>query len=1442
MADHLHLFEDPDREDAVMDELRRRQQAYDAAKARVTPEAATRAAQIHRDQPWVSPGVVSALATSGASPETVERVGRAEAARQESKQGFTRIGELLTGAVRTAFTAIESIAEEVVKRPIRAIAGASDRASEGGGFRPGQFFSELDDTYRLAGDSVGLVAIKQALRGEEVDLGTGFFPGGAAAAEAKRQAERLRIGEQPISVGRLAALAANDVTYYVSGHDLVQPGSGAYKVMSGMLDAAFTLGSDPTNALGGAFSKARKAAKTFEGTADLGFGVKAGRYVVAKGTADERIKFGLIGGKRETADPEAFIDHFLRATDKGTDLVATLREETDAINIWQSIKGMDRKTALRLAAADTDEAVIETIGDVLGTQIRELPKYKPRRLEDIRIFRDVPGGAISIENIDDGMRTLDDALVNVKVARETRYARLREMAELEDGDVAGVQQVVLRASADIDAALKARGVNSHVAKTMSNLFTDYAEEVRKYNIDEHGNNVPFPGSKKRVFDDGEEKVLATAHLLTEYMQRAVPLPDFRAQRHAASRLHQIEKMVPGVEGFSETIRTLNEVAIQDVWKPFVLLRGAWTVRVVGEEMIRLAAAGFDSPFFHPLSYIAYAVGRKGATDAVGNAIEDSNAFRAAMNRGNAGWRNRPNVRVVTGDFIDVGKEHPYFTDFWRMELAQLWQDPVARVVAAGRHSVGDVKDWFWSGAGKTYRHQLAEGGGPGKALLLDDAAARADGYESARDAANAYIDSVFRRIQVKTGGNEELIESIATRRLGDFNLESSNLERGKLRKALNERIDNAPERVKAPRDADVAIDMGRRDRLSRRYDHVVDAAFHVLMSRPSNFLSRAPVFKQSYWREVERLLHYTDEATKQTILENAAKAGFKQADLDRMAAIKGSGRISDEAMHATLAGVEDVEGFKTAADLIDEFAKAHGLRETKRLMYDLSRKNQFFDAARNILPFGEAWKEIWTTWGRLAYERPEILNIGRQVVEGGRYSGVLYEDEATGEETFRMPGGALLARTMGLGDTASFEVTGRAQGLNVATSSFLPGIGPTVAWAAAKFLGDAPDTEWIRSQIMPIAPSDADTAGGVIDANSPAWMKKVFQALTNGEIDEPAWNNTVAAIARHAIIEGKFTPAQWREALEWAAPKAKYMYAVNGVMQAFAPTAPKIQFVVEDKDGKFFQTQVAAREFAKMRRESGSYEEAVEEFVRTFGMEPWHVTQSRSRLLVQRATTGPGVRWERENEDLVKLLPHTVGLFAPDDPEAEYDFTAHRDQISRGERVRYTPQQQMRLANHAAASQKFRVATAQLGDRTDEAARLWKRQLYYALKEEHPGFDEISDVPRAVEIRLGQRHPWLDELVTAAGNPKIAKTEAGQGLVKMLAAREKAIEASAGLGLTAEIPFANADRAGYIRQWYRSVIDAVLQEHPEAAGVWDHVLSREIRAEEREGLTEQEAA
>ena len=167
-------------------------------------------------------------------------------------------------------------------------------------------------------------------------------------------------------------------------------------------------------------------------------------------------------------------------------------------------------------------------------------------------------------------------------------------------------------------------------------------------------------------------------------------------------------------------RFANHV-MQAAWKPFTLLRFAWTTRVIMEEQLRMWAAGFSNMFTHPMSHFAYALKpdgkfasavaksldvipfpkdiklgeafvdklRKGELDILGQEMKNNFLFKQAMSRGSNGIMIRKAASIdrffqtVRKSAVDQGNRASKYNyaEGWATELNQLVDDDLMVVIA-----------------------------------------------------------------------------------------------------------------------------------------------------------------------------------------------------------------------------------------------------------------------------------------------------------------------------------------------------------------------------------------------------------------------------------------------------------------------------------------------------------------------------------------------------------------------------------------------------------------------------------------------------------------------------------------------------------------------------------------------------------------------------------------
>src|SRR5690606_34278509 len=386
------------------------------------------------------------------------------------------------------------------------------------------------------------------------------------------------------------------------------PGTTAYQIASGLTDAAGAIFADPSALALKALSGAAKATRTFQAT-------------------------GVIQGLRKTVAPEVAVNHYL-TSGIGRRLVRWLSETDDIDDIWQAIGRADIGLARRLAETRNPDEVFGILGDSLGTVLRERPtagfmgrtvgrtlagEYGAlfgggaavRRSADStrigflhragRLLDDMPGSSVNVHDVDDAAVNLDRWMRNAGLDNDTRKKVIGELAHTEPGDLFEVTKKAVSAVEEL--LVKEAGVRPTEAKRLTRMFEDLGDDLHTFDVDDLGNHVDVL-APLRVNVGGETVDLRPMPgMIAELVNDVIPLPDARAIRRAAPIFQRTQRLYnSGL--WKGTIDALD-AAMSIVWKPLQLLRVAYPVRVIAEEQVRMAAAGYDNLFTHPASIVSW---------------------------------------------------------------------------------------------------------------------------------------------------------------------------------------------------------------------------------------------------------------------------------------------------------------------------------------------------------------------------------------------------------------------------------------------------------------------------------------------------------------------------------------------------------------------------------------------------------------------------------------------------------------------------------------------------------------------------------------------------------------------------------------------------------------------------------------------------------------------
>lgn len=1367
-----------------------------------------------------------------------------EIARKKADEGF-QWGDVLDvakGTARAAGSILESGYQEAqgVFRGVAdtlhpgSVSGAVRSASSGGlsgggesGF--GEGFVGSQSTFGITLEKLfkGEISPGEVVFGDPDATGSGWLTGGEVASEQSRRAFRsASIDGHALTPGRLVA------------HEVAEPGEWQHKWLSGAIDGGLIIYADPLNPVLGAVGKA----------------VKSRRYFQAD---DGRRLLGLVQGQRKTVTES--VQHWLTSTRSGARFVDTLTELDDPVEIWErSRRQIPIEWAVKIADEGDRAAVLDLTRGFLGTDVVAKPRgwhytrggalIRSRTVRNPILGQMPRTGRLDTYDPEAFVTQLADELKNAHVPDEEARGIVRNAMHAATSGPPGTPlaserySVLSTAKDAVAAQLRAAGVETPKAAELTRIWNSY-DALRRYNIDVMtGVENPLPW----VVANGEQVRNITPQTLEQLLGRYVPLADAITLRKISARTGWLSKLPAGQTLATARIGAgLAADAFNKLWKPLQLIRIAYIARVVGDEQARMAAAGLSSMFSSPISYFALAImddgrlgkvvdnfagvgrygaevtGEKFATRApkIGGRMEavvDDSDFADTMYRGTTDLLFGREARSIRAPgFISIGVEEEGFFDAWVDELRFLYDDQVARRIASGE-PIDDIKEWYYTsgrraatiGSGDATRFPAGSPGAEASEKLSPLAK-----QVSTRQGSDEYVEHMREWVEGVTQGDSALIEAVATGRLpvgathakrADKLTHGTAIHRNS--KPTKEARDyvlslaaagTAPEFVRGSPLLQVSQSKAATD----AYRDTIDFLMDIVAVRPSNWASRSPTFRQFYWRRVEELFDMVDDTTRAKVLEVAAnEAKLPKAAIKKLEKIPAAGELDLEDLNA--------------------LASQYAADQTKKLLYDLHNRSRFFDAARIIFPFGEAWLEVLKTWGKLVTENPRSLRTLQKTVTGARGAGLVYEDPTTGEEMFTFPGSRELTRAL-TGVDADFRAT--TAGLSIA-GSVLPGVGPAVQWGVGTFLPDKPRYKWARDIAFQFGGEDE----GFIKTLTPGWAEKL-QKWAGGPESDRQFNNAVGEALNALASTGDYDlqdDADLERLQSDAVEAAKRIWGLRGIFQFIAPSAPQPRVFIETTKGSQVRA-VLTEEFYRLQQVD--YETAVEKFVERFGplaliaTVPYTRTEEGGRPVLGLRPTEKFNDFESTHGGLFKSFPHVAGLFGPQD--AGYDFQVYERQ-ARLYRESKTQTERLEDYNHMLGQMAFDSYKGQLPANPSAAQRRWLADWKRELMAEYPGFGSRPLNITAVEANV-------NELARAAAHESLADNDLAEAVRRYMGYRAKAIEASPSTGWN------QANSARPLRDWLREWAEEISTETPEFRRIWDVLLSRELNDDLE---AEQEAA
>ena len=785
-------------EQEILEQTRLSQERDAKFKSGATPELAQRVSQIYRDNPWMKPGEVLALAKGGASDNAVQRASDLSATATKTrldpdsqpKGWWTRnVAEPFKATSRWTFAALNLAPELTTNVASKFFSGNSPDTWDG-------WFKST---------TLG------SLMSDPGNAGEGFFAGGSVAEKQSERARRFRgtINGQAWTVGRGAA------------NLVFTPGSKEYNFLSGVVDAAVNVFADPTMPVGKALAGARAAKAVIPG-------LQTAEEVSAFAKIAERGLAGLEEAEKIAWNGSKFRSFFMKDP-RAIRLTNAVAENSDAFDIMSRIFDykIDIDTAKQLAATKNADEVIALIGGaanrldssiagILPSDIREIrgatkstflkervPGYNSWR--NSRLLTDVPNQVLIAGSNQDRIRAVKSYAnyldtVGIKSTSDEGRAFMTQVMDAYSAPTEVALTKVNEVFENMVTKLMVREYGAARGKEISkDMFTKVRQTVdatKRHLIDEAGEM--FDGNiAKTLVDSGladlpdeiapgmmDRWVMSGPASTIELIDSVQMLPDFRTVRRLTSPFFKRALN----NKFSEGALAATEYLQNEIWKPLTLATGGYIVRNMFDAQLRMATIGKANIFTHPFEYIMYVINKKAPSNIYGRKWDefmqksidelDGDVDKFVENMSFGLQRNlidpvQASKRAVrTGSYKTVNRASE--PDLWLRglidELRQISQDVISNGVAKGvpdKDILAYLRDPNRPKGVEALESlkKYLQGGVP---IRNKDTGAVA--YLQVKDVNDQVLQEWINRlsknsIAMKTGGNQELAFALGYRRI-----------------------------------------------------------------------------------------------------------------------------------------------------------------------------------------------------------------------------------------------------------------------------------------------------------------------------------------------------------------------------------------------------------------------------------------------------------------------------------------------------------------------------------------------------------------------------------------------------------------------------------------------------------------------------------------------------
>ncbi|MEC9096700.1 MAG: hypothetical protein VX776_08720, partial [Planctomycetota bacterium] len=482
----------------------------------------------------------------------------------------------------------------------------------------------------------------------------------------------------------------------------------------------------------------------------------------------------------------------------------------------------------------------------------------------------------------------------------------------------------------------------------------------------------------------------------------------------------------------------------------------------------------------------------------------------------------------------------------------------------------------------------------------------------------------------------------------------------------------------------------------------VDKAFENIGTLPTDALTRSPLFRTIYEREVARQL-----------------GALKGPDGDVF----------------TLTGNDIAK--------IEQRARTKAISKSKELLYDLAERTRFEEVVANIMPFVGAWQEVITQWTGIAIDNPQMV---ARAIRNWRL--IDAEDEhGKALSIFRLPsifgadipfGGKLIPFADGKLFGKASVLADTAVNFNIKSVSMIggaPGIGPLVSFPVSEIVIENPSFESAVDWILPYGVNEGDNAlKRWFSSVAPAWSKAMAGGLG---LDTPERGRTLARITADLAYEYESHGEIIETEADWIVFEEEVFRRTEKVLQirALGAMSLPMSFRMQSPHWKMIE------KYYEISKETGL--EAADTWLLHNHPDLWVITGRQTAARGVASGTLQGEKAYRAHQDAADKWPELrdlyIGRTGPMDVRFEHSRAVAIKEKSEGRRVDLTPREIYENASLGKGWRTWNQVTSFINEQLQAAEAMGQSADINA----HP---KLLDLRNSAAVIYGKQNPvWYEE-------------------------------------------------------------------------------------------------